>query len=90
MSNQRASDSLKPAEFVQRIRQLGEKGDLEEEEERSRALEEEILQGRSERLARRAGESTFYHILRSAANCVSVLCALCVGLVYVGCAYDIR
>ena len=55
MSNQRASDSVNPADFVQRIRQLGEKRNLAEEAERSRALEEEILQGRSERLARRAG-----------------------------------
>ena len=63
MSNQRASDSINPADFVQRIRQLGEKGDLAEEAERSRALEEEILQGRSERLARRAGQLCFFPLV---------------------------
>ena len=48
------SDELDPAEFVQRIRQLGEQRD-QQDAERVRKLEEEIIQGRSERLARRAG-----------------------------------
>lgn len=42
-------------EFLQRIRELGAKRDREDEE-RTRKLEEEILQGRKERQARRAGE----------------------------------
>lgn len=45
-------------EFLQRIRELGEKRDREDEE-RTRKLEEEILQGRKERQARRAGEIQF-------------------------------
>ncbi|KAK5016270.1 hypothetical protein LTR16_002063, partial [Cryomyces antarcticus] len=44
---------LDPSEFVKNIRELGEKRD-QEDAERFRALEEEIIQGRSERLARRA------------------------------------
>lgn len=48
------SEELDPTEFVQRIRQLGEQRD-QQDAERVRKLEEEIIQGRSERLARRAG-----------------------------------
>lgn len=48
------SEELDPSEFVQRIRQLGEQRD-QQDAERVRKLEEEIIQGRSERLARRAG-----------------------------------
>lgn len=48
-----ATDELDPSEFVQRIRQLGEQRD-QQDAERVRKLEEEIIQGRSERLARRA------------------------------------
>jgi ketopantoate reductase len=48
------SEDLDPAEFVERIRRLGEHRD-HEDAERLRKLEEEIIQGRSERLARRAG-----------------------------------
>ncbi|KAL4818547.1 hypothetical protein BDW67DRAFT_156794 [Aspergillus spinulosporus] len=40
-------------DFLQRIRELGEKRD-KEDEERTKKLEEEILQGRKERQARRA------------------------------------
>ncbi|KAF2749389.1 hypothetical protein M011DRAFT_493102 [Sporormia fimetaria CBS 119925] len=47
------SEELDPAEFVQRIRQLGQQRD-QQDAERVRKLEEEIIQGRSERLARRA------------------------------------
>ena len=43
-------------DFLQRIRELGDKRD-KEDEERTRKLEEEILQGRKERQARRAGKS---------------------------------
>lgn len=39
-------------DFLQRIKELGQKRD-EEDEERNRKLEEEILQGRKERQARR-------------------------------------
>jgi hypothetical protein len=48
------SEELDPSDFVARIRQLGEQRD-QQDAERVRKLEEEILQGRSERLARRAG-----------------------------------
>ena len=41
-------------DFLQRIRELGDKRD-QEDDERTRKLEEEILQGRKERQARRAG-----------------------------------
>ena len=49
-----ADDEVDPSEFVQRIRALGEQRD-QQDAERVRKLEEEIIQGRSERLARRAG-----------------------------------
>lgn len=42
-------------DFLQRIKELGDKRD-QEDEERNRKLEEEILQGRKERQARRSGE----------------------------------
>lgn len=42
-------------EFLLRIRELGDQRDREDEE-RTRRLEEEILQGRRERQARRAGQ----------------------------------
>lgn len=42
-------------DFLQRIRELGEKRD-KEDEERTKKLEEEIVQGRKERQARRAGK----------------------------------
>ncbi len=41
-------------DFLARIRELGDKRD-KEDEERTRKLEEEIMQGRRERAARRAG-----------------------------------
>lgn len=50
------ADEIDPSEFVQRIRQLGEQRD-QQDAERVKKLEEDLLQGRSERLARRAGES---------------------------------
>ena len=43
------------ADFLERIRELGDQR-VKEDEERARKLEEEILQGRKERQARRAGE----------------------------------
>lgn len=42
-------------DFLQRIKELGDRRD-QEDEERNRKLEEEILQGRAERIARRTGE----------------------------------
>lgn len=42
-------------DFLRRIRELGDQRD-KEDEERTRKLEEEILQGRKERQARRAGQ----------------------------------
>ncbi|KAF2740851.1 hypothetical protein EJ04DRAFT_507840 [Polyplosphaeria fusca] len=47
------SEELDPSDFVARIRQLGEQRD-QQDAERVRKLEEDIIQGRSERLARRA------------------------------------
>lgn len=41
-------------DFLKRIRELGEQRD-QEDEERNRKLESEILQGRKDREARRAG-----------------------------------
>lgn len=48
------SEEIDPQEFVQRIRQLGEQRD-QEDTNRVKKLEEDLIQGRSERLARRAG-----------------------------------
>ncbi len=42
-------------DFLLRIRELGDQRD-KEDEERTRKLEEEIMQGRRERQARRAGQ----------------------------------
>ena len=42
------------ADFLERIRGLGDRNN-KEDEERTRKLEDEILQGRKEREARRAG-----------------------------------
>lgn len=53
-------------DFLLRIRELGEKRD-KEDEERTKKLEEEILQGRKEREARRAGKFIF------ATFCLSLL-----------------
>lgn len=47
-------DPISPSTFVEHIRELGEKRDREDQE-RNRLLEEQILQGRAERAARRAG-----------------------------------
>lgn len=52
-----ADDDLDPSVFLQRIRQLGEQRD-QEDAARLAQLESDILQGRSERLLRRAG--TYY------------------------------
>lgn len=43
-------------DFLLRIRELGDRRD-KEDEERTRKLEQEILQGRKERQARRAGRT---------------------------------
>ena len=56
MAGENEDRSLGPSDFVQRIRKLGQDQELESTE-RNRALEDEILLGRSERLARRAGKS---------------------------------
>ena len=50
-----APDDLDPAAFLKSVRELSEKREREDNE-RYRRLEEEIEKGRSERLARRAGE----------------------------------
>ncbi len=44
-------------DFLLRIKELGDQRD-KEDEERTRKLEEEIVQGRKERQARRAGQET--------------------------------
>ena len=49
-------------DFLLRIRELGDQRD-KEDQERTRKLEEEIIQGRIERQARRAGGSSFAIIL---------------------------
>lgn len=48
------AEEVDPQEFMQRIRQLGEQRD-QQDAERVKKLEEDLIQGRSERLARRAG-----------------------------------
>lgn len=48
------TEELDPAEFVRRIQQLGEQKD-QEDRERVRKLEQDILEGRSERQKRREG-----------------------------------
>jgi hypothetical protein len=55
--NAEADGSEDVDDFLRRIRELGNKRDREDEE-RTRRLEEEILQGRREREARRAGTLT--------------------------------
>jgi hypothetical protein len=50
-------------DFLLRIRELGERRD-KEDEERTKKLEEEILQGRKERQARRAGITSVPSLLR--------------------------
>ena len=45
-------------DFLLRIRELGEKRD-KEDDHRTKKLEDEILQGRKERQARRAGNNSF-------------------------------
>lgn len=47
-------------DFLMRIRELGEKRD-KEDEERTKKLEEDILQSRRERQARRAGKQVAIH-----------------------------
>ena len=44
-------------DFLKRIKELGDQRDREDEE-RTRKLEQEIIQGRKERQARRLGESS--------------------------------
>ncbi|KAL5454440.1 hypothetical protein PMIN07_007540 [Paraphaeosphaeria minitans] len=51
MSNQ---DEVDPRQFLERMRTLSDLRD-HEDAERVKKLEEELIQGRSERLARRAG-----------------------------------
>lgn len=53
MATENESEDI--SDFLLRIRELGDRRDREDEE-RTRKLEEEILQGRKERQARRAGE----------------------------------
>jgi chromosome condensin MukBEF ATPase and DNA-binding subunit MukB len=57
MSSTAETDAEDVNDFLKRIQELGTKRD-QEDEERNRKLEEEILQGRKERQARRAGVCT--------------------------------
>lgn len=50
-----AADAEDVNDFLARIKEMGSKRD-QEDEERNKRLEEEILQGRRERAARRAGK----------------------------------
>ena len=54
MSSTAETDAEDVNDFLKRIQELGTKRD-QEDGERNRKLEEEILQGRKERQARRAG-----------------------------------
>ena len=55
MANDAQADASEDVnDFLRRIRELGDKRDREDQE-RTRKLEEDILQGRRERQARRAG-----------------------------------
>jgi hypothetical protein len=60
MSSTAVDSSEDVNDFLQRIKELGDRRD-QEDEERNRKLEEEILQGRKERQARRAGKSIRSH-----------------------------
>lgn len=55
MSAPGSNEDLSPSDFVRKIRELGEKKDSEDAE-RVAMLEQDILKGREERAARRAGE----------------------------------
>ena len=54
-----AEGSEDVSDFLLRIRELGDRRD-KEDEERTRKLEEDILQGRKERQARREGKSKLH------------------------------
>jgi hypothetical protein len=72
-------------DFLVRIRELGDKRDREDEE-RTRKLEEEILQARRERQARRAGELLILAVVRlSHCTLVSVFHRLHYCLILVIC-----
>lgn len=47
-------DDVDPRQFLERMRTMSEQRD-EQDAQRIKKLEEELIQGRSERLARRAG-----------------------------------
>lgn len=49
------SEEIDPQDFVKRIQQLGREQHDEQEAARVKKLEEDLILGRSERLARRAG-----------------------------------
>jgi hypothetical protein len=67
MSSSAADGSEDVSDFLQRIKELGDRRD-QEDEERNRKLEEEILQGRKERQARRAGKLILFRGLVSIAD----------------------
>lgn len=65
VANMSTSDEVDPRQFLERMRTLSDQTDREDAE-RVKKLEEELIQGRSERLARRAGMS-----LRSNIDCTA-------------------
>ncbi len=63
MSSIAENDAEDVNDFLKRIQELGTKRD-QEDEERNRKLEQEIMQGRKERQARRAGMFTVDAVLK--------------------------
>lgn len=68
------AEEIDPSEFVQRIRQLGEQRD-QQDAERVKKLEEDLIQGRSERLARRAGGCMFLFLMRVDSRAPLMFCS---------------
>lgn len=70
-----AADAEDVNDFLARIKEMGSKR-LQEDEERNKRLEEEILQGRRERAARRAGKDARLLAFPWANDCPSSYCIL--------------
>jgi chromosome condensin MukBEF ATPase and DNA-binding subunit MukB len=70
MSTTADADAEDVNDFLKRIQELGTRRD-QEDEERNRKLEEEILQGRKERQARRAGSCTPVRPFQLRTHCVN-------------------
>lgn len=72
-----ASDAEDVNDFLKRIQEMGSKRD-QEDEERNKKLEEEILQGRRERAARRAGLFAL-PVIPVPVSLSYIPCAFCLG-----------